>query len=68
VVATAAGALPELVDGAGLVAPGDAGALAAAARARFADARAGEQGLSRVQALASPEAVAPRLAAVYGAG
>ena len=66
VVATAAGALPELVDGAGLVAPGDAGALAAAARARFADARAGEEGLHRVRALAAPDAVVLRLAAVYG--
>jgi glycosyltransferase involved in cell wall biosynthesis len=66
VVASATGALAELVDPAGLVAPGDAGALAAAATARFADAAAGEAGLRRVRALTAPESVAAKLAAVYG--
>ena len=66
VVASRIGALPELVDPAGLVPPNDPGALCAAARERFADERAGEDGLRRVRALAAPEAVAPRLAAAYG--
>ena len=50
VVATAVGALPELVGADGLVAPGDADALAAAARARFGDEEAGRAGLERVRA------------------
>jgi glycosyltransferase involved in cell wall biosynthesis len=66
VVATAVGALPEIVDAGGLVAPGDAGALAAAARARFGDEAAGAAGLAHIRALASPPAVAERLRAVYG--
>jgi glycosyltransferase involved in cell wall biosynthesis len=67
VVAAAVGALPELLgDPGALAAPGDAGALAAVARARFADAAAGEVGLARVRALAAPEAVAEGLAAAYG--
>jgi glycosyltransferase involved in cell wall biosynthesis len=65
VVASAAGALRELVEPAGLVPAGDADALAAAARARFGDAAAGEAGLGRVRALAAPEAVAPKLAAAF---
>jgi glycosyltransferase involved in cell wall biosynthesis len=67
VVAASSGALPELVDPAGLVAPGDRAALAAAARARWADERVGDAGLVRVRSLAAPEAVAPRLAEVYAA-
>jgi glycosyltransferase involved in cell wall biosynthesis len=67
VVASAVGGVPELVgDPAALVPPGDAGALAAAARARFGDARAGEAGLARVRAISAPEAVAARLAEAYG--
>jgi glycosyltransferase involved in cell wall biosynthesis len=67
VVASAVGGVPELVgDPAALVPPGDPGALAAAARARFGDARAGEAGLRRVRELSAPQAVAARLAAVYG--
>ena len=54
VVATAVGALPELVDADGLVAPGDADALAAAARARFGDEGAGRAGLERVRAAPRP--------------
>ncbi len=65
VVATAVGALPELVGAEGLVAPGDAEALAAAARARFGDEEAGRAGLERVRALAAPVVVAERLSDVY---
>jgi glycosyltransferase involved in cell wall biosynthesis len=67
VVASAVGGVPELVgDPAALVPPGDPRALATAARARFGDACAGEQGLERIRAISAPEAVAARLAAVYG--
>jgi glycosyltransferase involved in cell wall biosynthesis len=66
VVASRIGALPELLgDEDALVAPGDPGALAAAARARFGDAEAAARGLARVRSVAAPEAVAPALAAVY---
>jgi glycosyltransferase involved in cell wall biosynthesis len=66
VVASRIGALGELVaDDGALVAPGDAHALAAAARARFGDTGAAERGLARVRAVAAPETVAPALAAVY---
>ena len=65
VVATAVGALPELVGGDGLVAPGDVDALAAAARARFGDEDAGRAGLERVRSLAAPAAVAGLLAPIY---
>ena len=65
VVASAIGALPELCDPAGLVAPGDAAALAVAARARFGDAAVGEAGRRRIVELAAPAAVAPALRAVY---
>jgi len=65
VVASAIGALPEICDPAGLVAPGDAAALAVAARARFGDAAAGEAGRRRIIELAAPAAVAPALRAVY---
>ena len=53
VVAAASGALGELVDPAGLVTPGDPAALAAAARARWGDERAGDAGLARVRSLAA---------------
>jgi glycosyltransferase involved in cell wall biosynthesis len=65
VVATAVGALPELVGDDAVVALGDADALAAAARARFGDEQAGAAGLRRVRELASPEAVAALLRSVY---
>jgi len=66
VVATTMGGLPELVgDPAGLAAPDDPTELAAAALARFGDARAGEDGLRRVRALSAPAVVAARLAEVY---
>jgi glycosyltransferase involved in cell wall biosynthesis len=65
VVATAVGALPELFDAEALVAPGDVGALAAAARARFGDEAAGAAGLRRIRELAAPDVVAERVRAVY---
>jgi glycosyltransferase involved in cell wall biosynthesis len=65
VAGSAVGALPELCGADGLVEPGDAAALALAARARFRDAAAGEAGRRRVLALASPEAVGAALATVY---
>ncbi len=66
-VASAIGALPELCDPAGLVAPGDAAALALAAAARFGDAQVGEAGRRRALEVASPAAIAPALRAVYDA-
>jgi glycosyltransferase involved in cell wall biosynthesis len=69
VAGSAIGALPELCGTEGLVEPGDAAALALAARARFRDAAAGDAGRRRVLTLASPQAVGAALAAVYdGAG
>lgn len=68
VAGSAVGALPELCGTDGLVAPGDAAALALAARARFRDAAAGEDGRRRVLRLAAPEAVAEALATVYERG
>jgi glycosyltransferase involved in cell wall biosynthesis len=65
VVASAVGALPELVDAGGLVPAGDIDALAAAARARYGDEAAGAAGLERIRALASPQAVAARLRPLY---
>ena len=65
VVASAIGALPELCGPGGLVEPGDAAALAIAARQRFRDAGAGEEGRRRVMRIASPQIVAPALAAIY---
>jgi glycosyltransferase involved in cell wall biosynthesis len=65
VAGSAIGALPELCGTDGLVAPGDAAALALAARARFGDAAAGEAGRRRVLRLAAPQAVGEALAAVY---
>lgn len=68
VAASRIGALPELVEDAGLVAPGDAAALAATARARFGDEDAGLRGLATVRARCAPETVAAQLAAVYDGG
>lgn len=67
VVASDIGALPDLCDPAGLVAPGDAAALAVAARARFGDAAAGEAGRRRIIEIAAPAAVAIALRTVYDA-
>jgi glycosyltransferase involved in cell wall biosynthesis len=65
VVASRVGALTDLVDPGGLVAPGDVGALAERARARFGDAVAGAAGLARVRALCDPSVVAERLSRIY---
>jgi glycosyltransferase involved in cell wall biosynthesis len=67
VAGSAIGALPELCGPDGLVAPGDAAALALAVRARFGDAEAGEAGLRRVLRIAAPRAVADALSGVYDA-
>jgi glycosyltransferase involved in cell wall biosynthesis len=66
VVATRMGGLPELVaDPAALVPSDDPAALAAAAAARFGDARAGDAALARIRGLSAPHAVAERLRSVY---
>jgi len=67
VVASRIGALPELVEEAGLVPPGDAAALAAAISRRSGDREAGERGRARVAEVAGPSVVAAALAAVYDA-
>jgi glycosyltransferase involved in cell wall biosynthesis len=67
VVASRVGALPELVDEEGLVAPGDARALAEAIGRLWRAERAGERALARVRAMCAPEVVAAGLAAVYAA-
>jgi len=64
-VASRVGALPELVDGAALVPPGDASALAAAIARLAGDRQAGERGRARVRAMCAPEVVAQGLAGVY---
>ena len=65
VVASAVGALPELVGPDAVVAPGDVAALAAAVKQRFGDEAAGTAGLHRISALASPAAVSARLREIY---
>jgi len=65
VVASAIGALPDLVDAAGLVPPGDPVALAGALERRWGDEEAGRAGLERVRGVCAPGAVAARLAEVY---
>jgi glycosyltransferase involved in cell wall biosynthesis len=65
VVASRVGALPELVDPEGLVAPGDAEALAGAIARLRGDATVAARGLVRVRALCSPETVAAALAQIY---
>jgi glycosyltransferase involved in cell wall biosynthesis len=65
VVASAVGALPELVEPDGLVPPGDPDALASALLRRMGDAAAGARGRERVAATCAPAAVAERLRAVY---
>ena len=59
------GALPELVEEAGLAPAGNAGALARALSRLAGNRAAGERGRERVRALCGPEAVARRLAAIY---
>jgi glycosyltransferase involved in cell wall biosynthesis len=65
VVASKAGALADLVDPEALVTPGDADALAAAARRHFGNEQAGAAGLKRIRELASPEAVAAAVREIY---
>jgi glycosyltransferase involved in cell wall biosynthesis len=67
VAASRVGALPELIDEQGLVAAGDAGALAQAIGRLAGDRIAAEQGLARVRALCAPEKVAASLASIYDA-
>ena len=67
VVATRIGALPELVPDDQLVPPGDARALADAIKRVRGDGDAAARGLELVRAVASPDVVAPRLAAAYAA-
>ncbi len=67
VVASRVGALPELVDPAALVAPGDPGTMAEAIARLAGDRDAGERGRERVRALCAPEVVARALADVYEA-
>jgi glycosyltransferase involved in cell wall biosynthesis len=64
-VASAAGALGELVEDDALVPPGDARALADAIARLAGDRQAGERGRERVRAVCAPEVVARSLADVY---
>jgi glycosyltransferase involved in cell wall biosynthesis len=65
VVGSRAGALPELLADDCLVTPGDVNALATAIGRWSGDVAAGELGLARVRTVASPDAVARTLAAIY---
>jgi glycosyltransferase involved in cell wall biosynthesis len=65
VVGTRVGALTDLLDDANMVAPGDAQALADAARRRYGDAAAGARNAQWIAQYASPAAVARALGAVY---
>jgi len=65
VAATRIGALPELVEDAGLAPPGDAAALAEVAAGRFGDAEAGGRGMARVRERCSPSVVAAALTDAY---
>lgn len=66
VVATRIGALPDLVPDEQLAAPGDAAGLAGVLARVRGSGEAAERGLQRVREVASPEVVAPLLAAAYG--
>jgi glycosyltransferase involved in cell wall biosynthesis len=65
VVASRVGALPELVEEAALVEPGDPVALAEAISRLWGDARAGSRGLARMEQLCMPAAVAQALGLIY---
>ncbi len=67
VAASRVGALPELVEEQGLVAAGDAAALARAIGRLAGDRAAGARGLERVRAVCSPDRVAAGLASIYEA-
>src|SRR5437588_2610280 len=58
VVASRVGALPELVEAEGLVAPGDAAGLTAGIRRRFGDAAAGERGIACARERVGPDVAA----------
>jgi glycosyltransferase involved in cell wall biosynthesis len=66
VVASRAGAIPELLDEDALVAPGDAPALAETVARLAGDRTAGMRNLERVRAVCAPEIVARGLSAAYG--
>jgi glycosyltransferase involved in cell wall biosynthesis len=68
VAASRVGALPELVEEAGLAPAGDARALAALIAERAGDRAAGERGRERVRAVCAPGVVAKALAEVYEPG
>ena len=67
VVATRIGALTDVVPEAGLVPPDDVPALGAAIRARYGDARAGDEGLAVAREVAAPDRVAQALGELYAA-
>jgi glycosyltransferase involved in cell wall biosynthesis len=67
VVASNIGALAEIVEPDGRVAPGDSQALAEAIQRRFGDRAAGERGIVAAHALAAPDVVARQLRAAYEA-
>jgi glycosyltransferase involved in cell wall biosynthesis len=67
VVASRAGALSELVAEEGLVAPGDAAALAEAVARRYGDEAAGREGLAHVRERCAPQVVAAALREAYEA-
>jgi glycosyltransferase involved in cell wall biosynthesis len=66
VVASRVGALAELVEQDGLVAPGDAAALARAIERLLSDGGAGQRGRARARAVCAPQVVARGLAELYG--
>jgi glycosyltransferase involved in cell wall biosynthesis len=66
VAASRVGALAELVEQDGLVAPGDAAALAGAIERLLSDAGAGQRQRARARAVCAPEVVARGLAELYG--
>jgi len=68
VAASRVGALPELVEEAGLAPAGDPEGLADAIARQLADPQAPERARARVHALCAPDVVAPRLREVYGGG
>jgi glycosyltransferase involved in cell wall biosynthesis len=68
VAASRVGALAELVEEGGLVAPGDAAALAGAIERLAGDGGAAERGRSRARAVCAPEVVARGLAELYDSG
>lgn len=67
VAASGVGALRELLEPDGLVAPGDPTALAEALRRRWNDSAAAERARRRVREICAPPAVAERLASIYDA-